>query len=377
MGNGDWLYAVMNVGMLKIISIITGFGFLVIIFPGCDSGEDIKEEILPPKMVVAVPTPPLEPSIWDSVVYPTEQERLLNWREPGVYQPTASGKVEGALYGSVRTAKKRGRLLSSFHEGLDIASLHRDRYSRPLDQIYAIADGKVAYINKIAGNSSYGRYVVITHDDPLGLGYTLYAHLEKIASELKKGQEIPVGTVLGVMGHSGLLNIPRYRAHLHFEVGLIYNSRFAAWAKSRKLNNEHGTYNGWNLEGINPLSFFQELESGDHFNFQSHLESIPRAFDIVVKVRSLPDYFQRYPMLWNGPDFSYGTIVISCSENGIPLSGRESSQAESKALGKKKQIIRNVDREVLGRNGCHLITYRRGNWELAQNGERWRSLLLY
>ena len=367
----------MKAGIITIISIITGFGFLVIFFSGCDSAEDIKEKLLPPKLVVAVPTPPPEPSIWDSVVYPTDQKELLTPEKPGVYQPTSSGKIGGALYGSVRTTKQRGKLISSFHEGVDIAALKRDRRCKPLDQIYAVADGEIAYINKIAGNSSYGRYVVITHHDTLGPVYTLYAHLEKIEPGLQKGQEITAGAVLGVMGHSGLLKIPRYRAHLHFEIGLIYNRRFTTWAKARKISNEHGTYNGWNLEGINPLDFLQELESGDHFNFQSHLESIPRAFDIVLKVRSLPDYFQRYPMLWNGPDFSDGTIVIGCSENGIPLFGRPADQAESESLGKKKHQIRDVDKKPLGRNGCHLITYRRGNWELAEKGKRWLSLLLY
>jgi len=364
----------MKVSLFKILLLIIGVGFFI---SGCDSGEDRREKIPPPKIVAVIPTPTPEPSIWDRLVYPTDQKDLLNPANPGVYQPTSSGKIGGALYGSVRTTKKRGKLISSFHEGVDIASLQRDRWSKPLDRIYAIADGKVAYINKIAGNSSYGRYVVITHDDTLGPVYTLYAHLAKIAPGLHKGQEVPAGTVLGVMGYSGLLKIPRYRAHLHFEIGLIYNRRFSAWARSRKIKNEHDTYNGWNLEGINPLDFFRAMNAEDNFDFLMHLEEIPRAFDIIVNVSSLPDYFHRYPMLWNGPDFSAGTIVMGCSENGIPLSGREAGQAEIEALGKKKQIIRNVNREALGRNGCHLITYRRGNWELAEKGKRWLSLLLY
>lgn len=367
----------MKAGIFAIVFLIIGIGFFIIFYSGCDSGGDMEERISPPVRVRPEPSPTPTPSIWDRVVYPTDQKELLNWREPGVYQATASGKIQSALYGSVRTTKRRGRLISSFHEGLDIASLQRDRRNRPLDQIYAIAEGRVAYINKIAGNSSYGRYIVITHDDVLGPIYTLYAHLEEIAPGLKEGQEIPAERVLGVMGSSGLLKIPRYRAHLHFEIGLTYNRRFKAWAKARKISNEHGTYNGWNLEGINPLTFIRDLESGDNFNFQSHLESIPRAFEIVLNVRSLPDYFQRYPMLWNGPDFSEGKIVIGCSENGIPLYGRPAVRAESEALGKKKELIRNVDREILGRNGRHLISYRRGNWELARNGERWISLLIY
>ena len=69
------------------------------------------------------------------MVYPTDQKDLLDWQKPGVYQPTSSGKIESALFGSVRTTKQGGRLLSSFHEGLDIASLKRDRRSRPLEDV--------------------------------------------------------------------------------------------------------------------------------------------------------------------------------------------------------------------------------------------------
>lgn len=357
--------------------LIPGLIIFFIFYQGYGSSVDDESQSFQSSPDFFQTTPPPPPSIWDRMVYPTDQRELLTWEKPGVYQPTSSGKIESALYGSVRTIKRRGRLTSSFHEGLDIAALERDRYNRPVDKIYSIADGKVAYINRIAGNSTYGRYVVITHEDALGPVYTLYSHLAKIEAGLKEGEEIPAGAVLGLMGHSGLQKIPKYRAHLHFEVGVIYNKRFRHWALGRKLKNPHGTYHGWNLEGIDPLKFFQELNSNDHFNFQSHLESIPRAFDIIVAVRALPDYFRRYPLLWNGPDFSEGEIVIGCSENGIPLFGREAFRSESEALGRKRHLIRNVNREVLGKNGCHLIDYRRDNWELAQSGKRWLSILLF
>ena len=352
-------------------------GIFLIFGLGCDSRDDPEDRIVE-EMIVSSPLSPAPiPSIWDRLVYPTDQKDLLDWQKPGVYQPTSSGKIESALFGSARTTKQGGRLLSSFHEGLDIASLRRDRRSRPLDHIYAVADGTVVYVNTIAGNSSYGRYIVLTHDDPLGEVYTLYAHLATISPGLKKGKSIRAGEILGVMGNSGLLKIPLYRAHLHFEIGLIYNQRFVRWAHSRKMKADHGTYNGWNLVGIDPLAFLRARERQDYFVFSTHLESIPRAFEVVLNVRRVPDYFQRYPMLWNGPDFSQGTIVIGCSENGLPLYGREASRVEKDALGKKKQIIRNVDREVLGRNGRHLISYRRANWQLGPRGERWLSLLTY
>jgi len=36
-----------------------------------------------------------------------------------------------------------------------------------------------------------------------------------------------------------------------------------------------------------------------------------------------------------------------------------------------------VDRRVLGRNGCHLVIYRKGLWRLGPKGEKWRDMLMY
>jgi murein DD-endopeptidase MepM/ murein hydrolase activator NlpD len=54
-----------------------------------------------------------------------------------------------------------------------------------------------------------GNYIVINH----GFDYkTLYAHLEKI--EVKKGQAVQRGDVIGLLGNSGQVSGP----HLHYEV---------------------------------------------------------------------------------------------------------------------------------------------------------------
>ncbi len=360
------------------ISLIIAMGVLLALAGGCHTREKAEKKTEKPAAGSSPgPSLPLEPSVWDGFVFPTDQHALLDADPTGAFQPTASGKTESAFYGSVRTTRQGKRLLSSFHEGIDIAACRRDRKRNPLDRIYAVADGTVAYVNTIAGNSTYGRYVVLTHDDPLGPVFTLYAHLAKISSGLKPGRQVRAGEVLGVMGNSGLLKIPLYRAHLHFEVGMILNLRFVEWARSRKMKADHGVYNGWNLLGMDPLAFMNAVKSSEHFSFQSYLESISVAFEVVFNVRRLPDYFRRYPMLWNGPDFSAGTITIACSENGIPLNGRAANRAEKEALGEKKQIVRKVNREALGRNGCHLISFQKGNWTLGKKGERWLSLLTY
>lgn len=321
------------------------------------------------------PSPP--PSIWNRLVYPTGQNNLLDPEFPGVYQPTAAGTVESALYGSVRTTRQGRRLLPSFHKGIDIAARCRDRRNHPLDSIYAVADGTVAYINRVAGNSSYGLYLVLIHDDPVGPVYTLYSHLASFAPGLKVGERVAAGETLGVMGNTAVYPIPVSRAHLHFEIGLVANSRFGRWARSRKIKNDHGDYNGWNLMPIDPLEFFRWRAANPRSDFSSHLGSIPIVFEAAVRVEKFPDFFRRYPSLWEGPTVGRGAIVIACCQYGIPLRGRAATKGESEKLGNERILITSVDREALGRNGRRLISLRNNRWTLGRNGSNWISLLIF
>jgi len=86
------------------------------------------------------------------------------------------------------------------HQGIDIAA-------RTGTSVRAARSGHVIYAtNKISG---YGKMVIIRHADTFS---TVYAHLSKI--EVKKGQYIPSGAVLGRVGSTGHSTGP----HLHFEV---------------------------------------------------------------------------------------------------------------------------------------------------------------
>ncbi len=342
------------------------------------AGSDPNRETTPPTpspTVRPLPTPPL--SIWDRMVYPTDQPGLLEPLLPGVYQPTASGKLESALYGSVRTVRRGRRLLPSFHKGIDIAALQRDRKNRPLDPIYAVAEGTIAYINRIAGNSSYGIYLVLVHADPAGPVYSLYSHLASIAPDLREGQRVTPGEILGVMGTTATYRIPLSRAHLHFELGLIGNDRFARWARSRKIRNDHGKYNGWNLMPVDPLEFFCFREENPGKDFLAYLRSIPVAFRAVIGVERFPDFFRRYPEFWEGEPVERGAIVISCCQYGIPLKGRAADREETDRLGNERILVEEVNLAALGRNGRRLITRRGSRWTLGSNGRNWLSLLTY
>ena len=86
-----------------------------------------------------------------------------------------------------------------FHEGMDFAA----PAGTP---VMATGDGEVAE-TEIRG--AQGLKVVIDH----GYGYkTVYAHLEKF--NVKKGQKVVRGQVIGQVGNSGMSTAP----HLHYEV---------------------------------------------------------------------------------------------------------------------------------------------------------------
>lgn len=322
------------------------------------------------------PLPP--PSPWKSLRFPTDQDRLLDPEPMGAFQPTASGNPESALYGSVRTQNSGSGLLSSFHEGLDIAAMQRDRQGRPLDEVMAVADGRVGYVNRIGGNSNYGIYVVLLHDDPaLGEVYTLYAHLARAETSLQPGRKVRAGDVLGTMGNTASSGIPMVRAHLHFEIGLVNNMRFAAWYKANKLKPYHANFHGRNFLGVNPLDVFAHQQRNPDFDFLSHLETIPPAFELIARTARTPDFFTRYPGLWEGPPVDRGVMVLKVSEGGLPLRGREATDEELAALGRGSSLVLNVNEAVLGRNGCHLISRLSGSWKLASNGQKWLEILAY
>ena len=87
-----------------------------------------------------------------------------------------------------------------FHYGMD--------FTAPTGtEIYATGDGKIIQVKK--SRRGYGNKLVVDH----GFGYrTLYAHLSRF--NVKRGQKVKRGDVIGYVGNSGLSTAP----HLHYEV---------------------------------------------------------------------------------------------------------------------------------------------------------------
>ncbi len=358
----------MRVLIVLIIAAAVVVGVWMLRGPGgCDNTRMSPAPLLPEPKV----------SAFRQVVFPTDQQGILEEPRVGVFQPTASGSIQSALYGSVRTVKMGKGLASSFHEGIDIAPLRRDARGVPVDPVYAVASGRVGYVNRVAGNSNYGIYVVLLHDDPVGEVYTLYAHLASVEPAILSGATVTAGTVLGRMGSTSTAFIPASRTHLHFEIGLFTNARFGEWCRAQRLKPDHGLFNGYNMLALNPIEFFLAQRNGGDFSFKTFLREVPVAFELLTPMKHSLDYFRRYPALWEGKEGATGWVVLSCSENGTPLRGRAAEESEIRLARLRQPVVLSANAEVLGRNGCHLVQRDGSRWRVGAKGLRWLEILTY
>src|SRR5437870_12224302 len=186
---------------------------------------------------------------------PTDNDALFRDGGPAFYQSierdhkgVKSIPWEGGQYGFVRDPVEtpEGIVYTRFHEGIDIRPLERDARGEPLDEVRAIADGKVVHANLVPGYSNYGKYIVIEHRWDGSSYYSLYGHLSAIA--VRPGQTVRRGQRIAVMGYTGT-GLNRERAHLHLELNLMLSHKFEAWYNTffRNDPNHNCIYNVMNL----------------------------------------------------------------------------------------------------------------------------------
>ncbi|MCB1070190.1 MAG: M23 family metallopeptidase [Kiritimatiellae bacterium] len=364
--HGWWL------GLVLVLDLILVGCWLTQSEPAPDPATSIQPA---PTVVEQEPEPEPEPGF--RIGFPTPQTRLVETNSLEVYMATGSGRVESAWYGSVRTRKYRSSYLPSFHEGVDIAPTARDARGRALDDVFAVADGTVGYINRVAGNSSYGIYVVLLHESRLGEVFTLYAHLASASDSLRVGHPVTRGDIIGRMGHTSTLGIPVQRSHLHFEFGTVLNRRFETWFRGKKLKPNHGMLHGYNLTGLNPMGLFDYMAEEKRFDPLNYIKAAPVAFRMVVPTDTLPDYYQRYPALWVGEPATGGAMVMEVSEGGVPLFARAATDEEKARISNRKPVVLEVFPDILGRNGERLVVKRNGEWQPGRKSEQWLDILLY
>jgi len=286
------------------------------------------------------------------LVWPTPNPAFFEGRPIEAYiQPTVSGDPSSGLFGCVRSNGYQ------FHEGLDLKPVEARRHGEPTDEIFAAMDGVVRHISGRAGESSYGRYIVLEHPNATPAIYTLYAHLQSLAPGLQVGDEVRAGQVIAVMGHTaGGYAIPRERAHLHFEMGLMVTTDFQNWYNHQRFGspNEHGPWNGMNLMGFDPREGSERRRSHPNEDFIDYLHSLPVALKVRVATPHTPDFAIRYPTLVTGT-LPAGSLLagweIECWWTGLPLSLRPLDATE---IG----VQRPGTMQIVALNREELVTHR-------------------
>jgi murein DD-endopeptidase MepM/ murein hydrolase activator NlpD len=276
-------------------------------------------------------------------------------------QHAGSGDPISGSFGGVRSEGRQ------FHEGIDIQPLRRDRQGEALDPVYAVLDGVVRHINAVPGKSSYGRYIVLEHPGVSPAIYTLYSHLARIAPGLKVGAATKRGATLGIMGRSASgYAIPKERAHLHFEMGLMITRDFQRWYDSRKFGsrNEHGLYNGMNLMGFDPLDFFRRHRARRVDNFVQYFAQMEPVVKLRIATMRTPDFVQRYPALVTkaSPMLAAGW-EIWFDWTGLPFRWTPLTAGEVAGLGHNQVRIIEVNQaEERRQRSKTLVVSRKGNW---------------
>lgn len=283
-------------------------------------------------------------------------------------QHAGSGEAESGGFGGVRSAG------TQFHEGIDIKPVARDRRGEATDPVFAAMDGVVRHASAVAGNSSYGRYIVLEHPGATPAVYTLYAHLAKIEPGIRAGATVKRGQTLGTMGRSaGGYTIPRDRAHLHFEIGLMMTRNFQAWYDGRKFGsrNEHGVWNGMNLMGIDPLDFLEAWRARKVDTFEEYFDRMDAAVRLRIATRRVPDFVERYPELVTKPrPMLVGGWEIAFNWTGLPFAWTPLTPAEMAGVAANHVEIVAVDRAIERADRSKtLAVQRRGKWVVARDLE--------
>lgn len=262
------------------------------------------------------------------LVLPTANKAIFSEHPEEFYQHTdrtfegvRSKPWSGGRYGFVRDQKRTaaGIVFTKFHEGIDIRPVKRDKAGEPLDDVFAIADGKVVYVSTVSSRSNYGNYVVIQHDWGEGPFYSLYAHLKSVMIET--GQPVKAGQRVARMGYTGA-GINRERAHVHVELAMMLSSRFQGWYdKHFTTRNWHGNYNGFNLAGIDLAGLYHSHRDNPGIAASQFLSLAAPYYKVAVPNRGTPELLKRYP--WLGRDMAKAdgnrSWVFTFADTGVPL----------------------------------------------------------
>ena len=257
---------------------------------------------------------------------PTDNDAIFRGGGPDFYQyierdyhGEKSTPWEGGQYGFVRdpVETSSGVVYTRFHEGIDVRPLHRDENGEPLDEVRAIADGKVVHTNFVAGYSNYGKYIVIEHRWDGSPYFSLYGHLSAI--DVRSGDTVHRGQHIAVMGYTGA-GINRARAHVHLELNLILSHNFDSWydATYKDEPNHHGLYNGINLVGLDIGRLYLALREKPSVTIPQFLGQEEIFYKVAIPKSRHFELPKLYPWMASGT-VKPRSWIVSFARSGLPL----------------------------------------------------------
>ncbi|PTY07050.1 M23 family peptidase [Opitutaceae bacterium EW11] len=290
-------------------------------------------------------------------------------------QPTASGEPESGMFGCIRSGGRQ------FHEGLDLKPVSRDRAGEPKDPVFVVLPGVVRHISRIAGESNYGRYIVVEHTGVSPSVLTLYAHLSAIAPGLKIGDNVERGQTIGTMGRSSTgYAIPRDRAHLHFEMAVWLSRDFQSWYNWKKFGsrNDHGVWNGMNITGFDPLDFYNSLRSRAVDDFAQYFARMKPAVRVRIATKVIPDFIERYPALRQRdfpPPEQFAGWEVLFNDMALPFSWTPLTVTDLMGFKPNEVRAEPVDPAAKLPRCKSLVFKRRGRYEIGNDLEPTLQLL--
>lgn len=318
-----------------------------------------------------------------NLALPTDNDALFHGGGPDFYQyierdykGEKSTPWEGGQYGFVRDPVETaaGIVYTRFHEGIDIRALRRDARGEPLDEVRAVADGKVVHTNLVPGHSNYGKYIVIEHVWDGSSYYSLYGHLSSIP--VKPGQRVQKSEPIAVMGYTGK-GLNQARAHLHLELNLMLSHRFEGWhdAFHKDEPNYNGLYNGINLAGLDIARLYFALRKNPSLTIPQVLRDEETFYKVTLPKSSHFELPKLYPWMVTSRagTKTHSSWEVSFARSGLPLkiepSDKQVIQPELSYLKKSSVDYSNWLRDKVAGRGKRA--------HLTENGRNLMRLLIY
>jgi murein DD-endopeptidase MepM/ murein hydrolase activator NlpD len=248
----------------------------------------------------------------------------------------------------------------------------------------ATADGTVVYFSTRPSLSNYGNYLVIRHEIEGLEIYSLYAHLHEIRPGLKIGQTVKAGEPVAVMGRTANTHegITKDRAHVHFELNLLVNDRYALWHKRAfpEERNDHGEWNGQNLLGIDPRAILlQEHQLGAKFSLLDYLRNETELCRVLVRNTSFPWLKRYHALIKANPKAAAEGVAgyeLALDFNGVAFELIPRAASEIKGKG-KFQLLSVNETECRKNPARKYVAKIGGRWELTHHGKELLEMLTF